>query len=436
MTPPFGTGPTRARAIAYTLFALLVACDVPEPPHAGAQERERVVLRATSPAGVPLHPDERSSAVSGRIADGTEVEVVRWAEDRRWLEVRAIDGTRGWITARYVAPQGTAARGPDPWSSREACLAALASVPRRDPARVRLASWNLRWFPDGSSGGPSATPTDVDWAACILATLRVDAIALQEIQLHARGLLAVDRLRERLAAHNGGTWEARFDTCPRDGRQHVGWLVDTSRARIVDTEQLDAVNPRGGCTNNLRPGLAAYVRFARGLDVSLVVAHLDSGQSPRDHGHRAASFGALVQAARALADRHGDADVLVLGDLNTMGCDECTPRIDAASETAALDVALSPSIRRLNGDVPCTELYRGRGSLLDHVLATTRTTELARDARVEVHGPCAQHRCQLPRGARPPMLEHLSDHCPIVVELENADRDGVEGDRTARDRTR
>lgn len=431
--PPLGIGSTLHRAATYTLLvALSVGCDWPIPAGVGAQppatqatspSAERVVLRASHASGVPLHPEERGSAVSGRLPDGVQVEVLRWADDGRWLEVRAADGTRGWITRRYVAAEGTAPGPSDPWASREACLAGLSGVPRRDEARVRVATWNLRWFPDGSSQGPSATPTDVEWVACLMATMRLDAVALQEIQLHERGLAAVDRLRERLGAHTGGRWEALFDRCPRDGRQHVGWLVDVSRARVVDTAQLDDVNPAGGCTHRLRPGVAAYVRFRRGLSLSLVAAHLDSGQSPRDHGNRARSFDALVRGAAELAGRHRDADVLVLGDLNTMGCDGCPPPVDAQAELVALEAALAPSLRRVPAAVECSALYRGRGSLLDHALVTTATRELARDARAEVHGPCAQHRCRLPRGVRPPMLDHLSDHCPLVVELDGNDLD-------------
>lgn len=417
-----GRGRKILRAAAAVLAVALAACDAP-PPSAGAQDRERVVLSATSPAGVPVHPTERSPQLSARIPGGAEVDVVRWSADRRWLEVRAIDGTRGWITARYVAPPGTRPRPLDAWSSREACLAALRSVPPRDPARARLASWNLRWFPDGSTGGPSATPTDVEWAACILATLRADVVALQEIVLSDRGRAAVATLARRLGELTGGRFEARFDRCPRDGRQHVGWLVDVTRASIVAEEQLDAINPRGGCSHHLRPGHALYLRFARGLDLSAVVVHLDSGQEPRDSTNRRASFRAIAEAAGALSRARGDEDVLVLGDLNTMGCRDCSPRLEAVAELEALDAAIAPRLRRVPASAACTELYRGEGSLLDHALVTAATREAAQSARVEVHGPCAQHRCRVPRGARPPMLDHLSDHCPLVLELDARDLD-------------
>jgi endonuclease/exonuclease/phosphatase family metal-dependent hydrolase len=425
-------------------------CDAPVASRAGAQGRperaeteaevgrEHVTLRARHEAGVPLHPGLGSRGVSGRLADGSVVHVVQWSEDRGWLEVRATDGTVGWITARYVASGAETARqapseeseaaleSPSPrgvFSSRDACLDAVRSVAPRSDARVRIASWNLRWFPDGSSGGPSDQPTDVEWAACVLAALRVDAIGLQEILLHPRGVEALERLRAQLDRLTRGRWEAHFDACPRDGRQHVGWLVDTSRARVLEARQLDSVNPEGGCAHHLRPGLGVYARFRGGLDASLFVAHLDSGQAPRDHDHRAQSLVALMAEARAAAARHRDDDVLVLGDLNTMGCSDCAPAVSADAELAALDASLGSSMRRVEPSVRCTEFYRGRGSLLDHVLVTTRSRELPGEARVEVHGPCAEHRCTLPRGTSPAMLQHLSDHCPLVVELDSADRD-------------
>jgi len=410
---------TRAWAGAYTLLAILSACDAAAEP-ARAQRQERVVVVATNPAGVPLHPAERSRAVSGRLPDRTEVEVVRWADDRRWLEVRSADGTRGWITARYVAEPGVTPAPIDPWASREACLSALERAPR-DRKRARLGSWNLRWFPDGTSRGPSETPTDLEWVACLVATMRIDALAVQEMVLHARGRAAVERLIGHLNRLAGGSWRAVFDECPRDGRQHVGWLVDAAKVEVLETRQLDAVNALGGCRGNLRPGSAVRLRFSGGLDLWGIAVHLDSGRSPRDHANRRSGFDALVRAAAELGE--ADDDVVVLGDLNTMGCDGCPIPLDARAEIAALDAALAARMERVAPTVPCTELYRGSGSLLDHVLVSRSMRELPNDARAEVHGPCASLRCELPRGVRPAMLDHLSDHCPLVVELDARDLD-------------
>jgi endonuclease/exonuclease/phosphatase family metal-dependent hydrolase len=403
------------------LALLVLACEGAGSDPARAQDAERVILSATSPAGVPLHPSEQSRQLSGRLPDGAEVEVLRRG-DRGWLEVRSESGTRGWIAARYVGSQEReSAPPPDAWSSRAACLARLDERAPREPARARLASWNLRWFPDGSSGGPSDTPTDLEWVACLVATLRVDALAVQEIVLHERGRAAVRELVTLLNRHAGGAWRAIFDGCPRDGRQHVGWLVDEARVRVLETRQIDALHSQGGCAQHLLPGSALRLLFGPGLDLWGISVHLDSGQEARDHAHRQASFTALVHASRALAQ--GDPDVLTLGDLNTMGCAQCASPVTARAELDALDAELAPSLVRVAPEVQCTELYRGHGALLDHAIASRAMRELPRGSRVEVHGPCAQHRCQLPRGVHPPMLDHLSDHCPLVIELDASDLD-------------
>ncbi|HEY8428061.1 MAG TPA: hypothetical protein VIL20_06790, partial [Sandaracinaceae bacterium] len=163
------------------------------------------------------------------------------------------------------------------------------------------------------------------------------------------------------------------------------------------------------------------LRFASGLDLAAIVVHLDSGQAPRDAEHRRVSYRAIASAVRELS--RADEDVLVLGDFNTMGCRDCAPRADASEEMAALDAILGPAARRVPPSVPCTELHRGEGALLDHAVVTRATRELAAGARAEVHGPCALHRCRIPRGARTPMLDRLSDHCPIVIELDGRDLD-------------
>ena len=128
-------------------------------------------VAAKNPLGVPLHPEPESNRVSGRLADGTEVRVLQRSEDGRWYQVRAQDGRSGWITRRYVELPAAAAEGavvsrPDagrprlelpaglPWASAESCQRALAAGrrPARASGSVRIATWNLKWFPDGGPG--------------------------------------------------------------------------------------------------------------------------------------------------------------------------------------------------------------------------------------------------------------------------------------------
>jgi endonuclease/exonuclease/phosphatase family metal-dependent hydrolase len=154
----------------------------------------------------------------------------------------------------------------------------------------------------------------------------------------------------------------------------------------------------------------------------VINVHLDSGVEARDRAHRAISIAALEGVLATL--QPADDDALIIGDLNTMG--SVAPSLTPQDELRALDAALAgqtPALRRLGSSVACTEYYRGRGALLDHALSRVTMAELPVGRVTEVAGPCALHRCALPRGVRAPSLERLSDHCPIVVQLDPSDLD-------------
>jgi hypothetical protein len=141
-------------------------------------EGSRGVLRGGKRLGVPLHPGPRARAVSGRLPNGTPVEVVDATADGRWVKVRARSGAGGWITRRYLdedAPRsaGTSpARPPgdDPAGatcplpatplSTDLLAAAPADVPEAGPAapapaptgRITVASYNVWELYDGQGG--------------------------------------------------------------------------------------------------------------------------------------------------------------------------------------------------------------------------------------------------------------------------------------------
>lgn len=298
---------------------------------------------------------------------------------------------------------------PSASASSSSATADDCSVTRDDTRGPRIASWNVRWFPDGDSDGPSDRATDVPALACAIARLDVDAIALQEVLLDARGERALGELTDRLDRHTGGRWTTRADACPRDRRQHLVWLVDETRATAQGGGPIDALNPAGGCRRHLRPGLSVRLRFADRLDLHAVNVHLDSGVEDRDYTHRAQSFAALPDAVAAL--RPEDPDVVVIGDLNTMG--RRRPQVRAPDEIAELERAVQP-LRRVTPDVACTEYYRGRGGVLDHALVSP---SLHSRARLQVRGACAEVGCRLPRGETPHAVARISDHCPLVLSL-------------------
>jgi len=331
--------------------------------------------------------------------------------------------------------QGAALAGP--FGSLAACEAAVRGKPHRAKgAPPRIGTWNIRWFPRGSAKGDDPDRrTDVAWLACAIASLEVDVLAMQEIVQDPQGRAALLDLQARLDARTGGRWQAHADACPGSGRQHVGLLFDASRVELDDAREIAALNPGdGACALNLRPGFGARARFGDGTQVDIVTLHLDSGLTPRDHDHRVQSWDAL---RGVVAAGKGSAGVIVLGDFNTMGCKQCEPKLDAQSEVADLDARIETSgLRRLSpaaGHV-CSHYYDGHAGLLDHVLVTTAgSRSLAERARLEVHGVCEALACEKPaRGARPDALERLSDHCPLVVQLEPARGAHADAKRPAR----
>jgi endonuclease/exonuclease/phosphatase family metal-dependent hydrolase len=307
-------------------------------------------------------------------------------------------------------------------------LDAGARAPRR-PGAARIATWNLRWFPDGRPGnGASGEPgTDLAWLACALAWLDVDVVAVQEIKAHARARERTQELLASLDARTAGSWRSRIDDCPNAAGQHVGLLWNEKRVTASVWTTLASLNPHGeGCKDQLRPGLAARFRFGSGLDVIIVSLHLKSGRERRSYELRRRSLAGLNSALRELEAAGGDErDVLLAGDLNTMGCPDCSPPISGADEIATLETEVrSVGLRVVRPTPGCSEYFDGRAALLDHFVAGTRMAELPAQATSFVSGVCSETSCGgLSRRATPAAYTALSDHCPVVVDLDGRDLD-------------
>jgi endonuclease/exonuclease/phosphatase family metal-dependent hydrolase len=327
------------------------------------------------------------------------------------------------------------------FQSLAACDAYLRARLRPKARGPRIGSWNIRWFPNGTKDGRDPNRrTDLEWLACAIAALDVDVLAVEEIVQNPAGRNALLDLLTKLDARTSGRWRAELDECPGSGRQHVGFLFDSNRVELSAALPVAALNPgNSACDRNLRPGFGAYARFHDGPDLEIVAVHLDSGVTARDFGNRQRSLGRLDRVAAELEHRAHDADLLVLGDFNSMGCKDCEPQVSAEEEIAQIDESLrQSSLRRvpLPDALACTHYQHGRASVLDHVVVRASMEELPPGARLEVHGPCRDLECgRAPRGERPQAWEKLSDHCPIVLELLNEDRDPGEP-RTVRNVTR
>jgi endonuclease/exonuclease/phosphatase family metal-dependent hydrolase len=164
-----------------------------------------------------------------------------------------------------------------------------------------------------------------------------------------------------------------------------------------------------------------FAKTPIGVDVHILSVHFDSGTTTRDYTNRRQATQRIEEIAMGNTPiLELDRDVLVLGDFNTMGREEAPP-ISAQQELAVFDEELSPGFRRLAMTPNCTQYHERRAGALDHVVASTGMQEVA--ATVRVTGYCALAGCANISGAMPAASERLSDHCPVVVDIQDRDLD-------------
>jgi endonuclease/exonuclease/phosphatase family metal-dependent hydrolase len=411
--------------VTLVLFTLVLA----QPALAlDVQVGQWVQLKATSPQGVPVH-SQASPSMTGRLPEGTLAQIVELAEGGHWLRLMVEGASAGWIIERYVArvvPGPTPPAGSDPadeaavWGSAAGCQQVVVQGRRAAPTspdKLRMGSWNIRWFPD---------ETNVPWLACAIAWMNLDILTLVEIRNTPEAQAAMTQLLLLLASFNGGQWMIDLHQCGPANMQHVGFLWNGTRATLSNQTDLWAFNARATptgspCANSLRPGRYARVKGtgANGVDFHAVAVHLKSGSNPSARAERVAVVGRLDTATASM--RQTDEDVIILGDMNTMGdgtSGSATAELnDFATATAAKGFV------RLTVAPACTEYFQGHGGWLDHVLVSRTMAELDQAAPVRMTGYCALKQCANIGTEKPTAYRELSDHCPIMFEVSNASVD-------------
>lgn len=313
---------------------------------------------------------------------------------------------------------------PTAFSSPEACRTLVGAGERlhRPAGMARFASWNLRWFPDGHPG-EGAAEADVGWLSCSLAWLDVDVLAVQEVKQTPRATRALAQLLSELNRLTGGRYVARLDDCGQRVSQHVGLIWNEARVTADTIQTVAALNPEGSaCAEQLRPGLAARLKLSGGLDLTVLSAHFKSKADPRSFALRSRSFAAVAGVFTDSAAQSRDTDVLLLGDLNTMGCRTCQPRVSASEEQAKVRQRLADAgLSLVPADASGSHVSGRRSTLLDHAVVTASMRELPRSTRVHVSGWCRGRAAEDDEGER--ARRALSDHCPIVLDLIDRDLD-------------
>jgi hypothetical protein len=275
----------------------------------------------------------------------------------------------------------------------------------------------------------------VRWLGCSLAWLNLEAFALAEVKSKPRSTLALDALVTHLNEYTGGSYAYRMDECPESNGQHLVWFWDQRQVQVRGFRMHGAINPYGeACAGRLRPGFGVFMAFASGLDFHAIAVHLKSGNLRDDMALRRKSIEGLGGVATQIAHESFDSDVIVLGDMNSMGCEGCEGLDNSAAEAMAMDThlaALHVPMRRVPSDLSCSEYYEGHPSLLDHFFVTAEAREIPRQVKVEIQGYCRDLACEsfpvaeASKGGPivPQAFAELSDHCPIVLSILDQDLD-------------
>jgi hypothetical protein len=157
---------------------------------------QSIILEAKKPVGVPLHRGPSPSYLK-HVPGGSTAVIQHISQEGPWLHILLASGETHWIHRKYVRvstavptppvstttspleapeePKTTMASEHEVWTSKEQCQAAVQKGLRMVEASsstLRVATWNVRWFPLGSAPDrpqKSAEPTDIDW---LISTIR------------------------------------------------------------------------------------------------------------------------------------------------------------------------------------------------------------------------------------------------------------------------
>ena len=410
------------------------------------QVGQSVILEATKPAGVPLHRKPTSSYLK-HVPTGTPATVEKTAQNGQWLYLRLPNKSTAWVHKQYlkagspppspfpnpIVPQTATGGEHAAWASRDQCEAVVKQGSRmasESSAKIRLATWNIRWFPTGKPSDQSenvADPTDIEWLICAIRWMQIDILAVQESLATPEATKAWNRIIASLNQQTGATWQWYRQPCGRPDDHHVGLLWNDTRVSLSQFESLWQFNAKAqsdanACTFGLRPGQYAWAqaRDPKGVNFHVIALHLKSGPTVFALEERHKALNRIEQAVAPLLRR--DRDVVILGDFNTMGAGDSHSQQYEVKNMRRKVAKNNPGFTTLDLQPQCSHYFRGRGNWLDHVLVSQEMEEVT-VTTAQVTGYCAVAGCERIQGDYPPAYHHLSDHCPVVLDIENRDRD-------------
>ncbi|MCA9472560.1 MAG: endonuclease/exonuclease/phosphatase family protein [Nitrospirales bacterium] len=415
-----------------------------------------IILRATKPVGVPIHRKNPPNFWK-HVPTGTRVILEDIASDGQWLMIRLPSGEPAWVSIKYIRASTPRDISEDPepntaihtqststltssieqetkvWQSREGCERVVREGGRMavaSSATLRVATWNLRWFPVGQpqdQHDSQAKPTDIDWLVCTLIWMQLDLLTVQESLGTSTASHAWDTITRILSQKTGKKWKWYRQPCGRPDDHHIGLLWNDSQVELSQFESLwqfnsKAKSPQKACTFGLRPGQYVRVksRQSNGADFHLISLHLKSGPTVFAVEERQKALNRIDRTIAPFLKQ--DQDVVILGDFNTMGAGDRHSQISELKYIRRMVSKESPGFDDLKLTPQCSQYFRGEGGWLDHILVTKGMEEVA-VKKAQVTGYCGVAQCQAIKGTYPAAYQRLSDHCPVVMEITNQDRD-------------
>ncbi len=440
---------------------LLALALLPTPALANEFEvGQSIILKSSKARGVPIHRKPAPSYWK-HIPNGSQGVVQRLAVNSKWLFIVLESGESGWVIPKYVhaaimtdspaeqhhppSPSpiisesardlhvSSAAEEELVWSSEAGCRQVVQQGGRMElpsSSKLRIGTWNIRWFPYGRSperSGPSDTETDVPWLTCTIVWMNVDVLAVEESLGTAKAKQAWQTVLDSLEQSTGDSWKWTPQACGKPDSHKIGFLWNASRVELTQVKSLwrfnvKAQSNRNPCEGGLRPGHYAYVQSRRhgGADFHLIAVHLKSGATVFALEDRHRALNRIDRTVSPFLAK--DQDIVILGDFNTMGAGDRASRRSELKYMRRMVAKEMPGFLDLPLAPQCSHYFRGRPGWLDHLLVNKGMEELpSQSARVT--GYCALTGCRRIKGDYPLAYERLSDHCPIVIDIENQDKD-------------